>query len=295
MPTPHLGGETVGHITFITVILAGFVYAMAAAGAQAGDAGDGLRYAAPTALALPFVVICAFGLWTDSAPRPHLPVRLSVTCFGFALVMLGVSFAHRADQRSAFLDAKARSIVELQNRLEQLRRPGTRVAFWDDPFESSLGEPSFHFTGNYEYGGDRFDSWLLESYPDYTLIRLPEVVEAARNLDPAERAAFERRKQAPRGSSAGRLGILWRRVFPHPYPSRKDEVFVGEKSGARVSAIALPSSELEGGLEGITPPLFWRLVETRMGTPTVWTEEIAGTNWVLASIAQSPGVKSLTP
>jgi hypothetical protein len=201
--------------------------------------------------------------------------------------MIALAVSVHVDRRREFIENHKVKIPKTRERLEELRQPGTRIAFWDGSPGNLLGEVSFHVWGNYMYANDYFDQLLIRKYPHYTFFRLREVRRLIREKieEQGMLGLMKKREPRERGSSFGWLGRSWRKVFPHPYPDRTNEIVAGEKSGVRVSVIAFPEDEALHELGGVTQSELLSFIQERFGTPRVWKESIGGVGWLLISVS----------
>jgi hypothetical protein len=268
----------------LSLMILSFFYTMACASPGSGDPGMLLSNVGPNALALPFLILYCYRLSRRLSSANYNSALVQGALVVAAIVIVVFAVSSYVSRRQAVISSHLAARSETRNRLEILRQPGTRIAFWDGSPGDFIGEESFHFWGNYSYGNDYFDQLLLQKYPHYTFLRLREVPEILE-----ENAQGARREIKPRGSSFGWPGVLWRQVFPYPFPNRTNEIVAGEMSGVRVSVIAFPEDEAP---EGGTESEILSLIHARFGNAKLWKESIAGVNWIIISVSSSPSGSS---
>lgn len=274
----------IGGGVFVLLMIAALVYTFGTSG-PGFEPGIHLRNSAPAALAFPFLLLLCNRLLSRKIGRDITESAIAqVILVTTAIVIVAVPFVLYLRTRQEFITTRTQTVTQTIKRLDELRTPETRIAFWDDSATGLLGEVDFHFAGNYEYGADYFDQTLLREYPNFTFFRLsqlPRLIEESTHGKPEPREP---------GASFGRLGVIWRTLFPSSVVTRTDELVAGENSGVKVSLIASPASEFYDRIEGISEDQVFALINQRFGKARKWKESIAGIEWVLIEVSNTPSV-----
>ncbi len=270
---------------FLAVLGLGFAYTAAASATIMPDAEPGvrLRNMSPTALIIPFALLfCARWL----RPRVTAAAQLGLTALAIAMLVLGIR-RHTA-ARAEFIQARERRIEATQTRIDQLVEGNRRVAFWTGWDQDYLGPASFHFWGNYRYANHAFDSVLAKYFPKYAYLRLRNI---ARQADPLPVSRSR--------SRYGRLGEMYWSfqgwlLRDRPGYRELDEAISGQSEHVPISAVVVPTRELAEipslGVAGLTA-----LVKAAYGEPRVWTENVAGIEWLILDVPSNQPIVSAHP
>ena len=250
-PAPRLW---IPEAILVGLMALGFLYAVSASAevslpdTDPGMSADGpepgvhFRNVAPTAAALPLLVLFAFEHATPERRRREGALARAIALFAFAT--LAVTVVGHGRRRAVFIATRQEAIRETRAALEHRASPPERLAFWTGPSTDLLGEASFHFWGNYRYAEDAFDRELLDAFPGLTFFRGLREMRIG-HIGPERVGA--RRESPPRSERGGgplrRLHEWMKRRFPPPV--KTEEFFAGERYGVTVAEIAIPSAEAE--------------------------------------------------
>jgi hypothetical protein len=237
----------------------------------------------PTALIIPFAVLyCA--RWF----RSRMPAGMRLGLAAIAIGMVGLGIWRHTTARAEFIRIREQRIEATRARIDQLVEGNRRVAFWTGWDQDYLGPASFHFWGNYRYANHAFDRVLAEYFPKYAFLRLRNI---ERQADPLPASASR--------SRYGRLGDLywgfqeWL-LRDRPGYRELDEAISGQSEQVPISAIVLPTRELaeipSRGVAGLTA-----LAKAEYGEPRVWTEDVAGIEWLFIALPANDTIVSAHP
>jgi hypothetical protein len=215
--------------------------------------------------------------------RPSLVSPVLVTIAALAVIWTFVDYArYRSD---VFGEMR----VELATRTEALEDlPGDdRVAIWG--WGTGMGEPTFHFWGNYFYAYDRFDSELLAANPDFTFVRLHfgDLLDRGQQAGLSSSSVAELREMLdPREFSGNPIIQLFQRWEARfPMPDRTTEIFAGENDDEEVTTVVLIGDDLS--VSGIDPVgTLSSLLPSRYGATEVSVIEVGGETWTVFSVGR---------
>jgi hypothetical protein len=133
---------------FLSLMLLSFVYTMAASARGGGNPGMLLKNVYPSALVFPFLILYCYRLFSLNGPSMNINgPGIQASLFVAGLVMSALAVSVHVDLRREFIEFHKLKIPKTRERLEELRQPGTRIAFWDGTPGDLLGDVSFHFLG----------------------------------------------------------------------------------------------------------------------------------------------------
>lgn len=279
--TPADGFDFMAGGMLLGILVLGFVYTTAASAAIMPDAEPGvrLRNISPSALFIPLAVAyCA--RWTrihgSAGGLQAWGAQAGLAVVAMAILALGIT--RHLTWRAKFIQDRMQRIEATRSRIDQLADGPRRVAFWTGWDQDYLGPASFHFWGNYRYGNHAFDQQVVQQFPKYAFIRLRNIRQQTE--PPAPTIA---------NSKYGKLGDLyWNflqglalkdRLAYRRFP----DVITGQAQGIEVATIALPTREMKE-LRWMTVPDLAAYVTDRYGAPRVWTESVAGVEWLFLEL-----------
>jgi hypothetical protein len=205
-----------------------------------------------------------------------------ISAIGISVLILLSSMIGFFELRSNLITRKSEEIESTLDYFSGYSRTGGRIAFWDGSPGDLFGEASFHFWGNYAYGGDTFDNEVLSAYLEYTFFKLRQVKYLGNRLPPYAQADY-----------AEPLSIwsrLKRLVFPQPCIQRNGEIVTGEQQGVPISLVVFPVRQ-DYILQGLPMSSLENLLIDRLGAGTMQEVSIDGEQWYVYSIktpVQSP-------
>jgi len=279
----------VGGILLVFTIT-GQLHISAPIGSPEVDPGMRTRDITPIAMFLPLALLGLRELWRTAgykfnqfSVRPSLVNPVLVT---LAILAVMWTFVDYARYRS---DVFGEMRVDLATRTEALEdlSSGGRVAIWG--WGEGMGEPTFHFWGNYFYAYDRFDSELLAANPDFSFVRLhfAELLAKGQQAGFASSSVAELREMIePREFSSNPLKRAFQRWEDRfPYPDRSTEIIAGENDGPEITAIVLIGDELSVSNIDPVPPLK-SLLQERFGPTEVSIVDVGDEKWTVFSLGQ---------
>jgi hypothetical protein len=263
---------------FLGLMLLGFGYTAAAATTitPGAEAGIRLRNITPTLLAAPFLVLYAERLAANRRGGRATPRSRDLLLVGVAAVVVLWTFTGFLRVRHAFITQHRQRIAITEARLASLAPTG-RIAYWTESSQDYVGEPAFHFWGNYRYANQAYDGLLLQWFPRYTLLRL-------RNMGRTYQEAA-----APASTSSasryGRLGDLYWSIrksltTDRPHYSSFPGLLAGEGATGPITAVAFPQEELNEIGDMSEGELVARL-HRALGVLPPSKEDVAGVPWLL--------------
>jgi hypothetical protein len=216
---------------------------------------------------------------------------MSFWIVSLAFAVMASSTAIHLIRRSAFLEAEVRRSTLVTARLDELRVPGTRIAFWDRASGASFGEATFRLWGNYRwYRQKSYDEETLARFPGYTFFRLREI----RSINTQASSVSSAAEQSSVSLIRSGMRSVWRTIMqcriPGWFPPRdvsgyytseggRRVLFTGEEAGLRVSLVAYPKHDEER--ERVTGTEIVDAVSSRLGPVNVWEETFGDEVWVL--------------
>lgn len=258
-------------------------------GSPPKDPGVRARDITPIAMFLPFALLGLRELWRiggyklgNFSNRPRLVSPVLVTVAALAVIWTFADYARYREDVFSDMRVELAAHTEV---FEDLQGDG-RVAIWAGG--PSMGEPTFHFWGNYFYAYDRFDSELLAANTDFTFIRLHfgDLLDRGREAGLSSPSVAELREMLePRefsGNPVKRFFQRWEAQFP--YPDRTTEIFAGERDGVDVAKVVL-IGEASLSISGIdVVGTLNSLLPSRFGATDVSAIEVGDETWTVFSI-----------
>jgi hypothetical protein len=269
----------------LAVLALGFGYTAAASATIMPDAEPGvrLRNMSPAVLIIPFAILYG-ARWF----RSRIPTAVQLGLAAVAIGMVGVGIGRHVAARTKFIEARQRRIESTRARIDQFVEGDRRVAFWTAWDQDYLGPASFHFWGNYRYANHAFDRVLAEHFPKYAFVRLRNI---ERQADPPPASTSKSRYGWLGDAYWGFQGWLLR---DRPSYRELDEMISGQSERLPIGAIALPTRELAEipslGATGLTT-----LAKDQFGEPRVWTEQVAGIEWLFLDLPSGEPAPSDNP
>jgi hypothetical protein len=205
-----------------------------------------------------------------------------ISAIGISVLILLSSIIGFFQLRSNLITRESGEIESTLDYFNGYNRTAGRIAFWDGSPGDLFGEASFHFWGNYSYGGDTFDNEVLSAYPEYTFFKLRQVKYLGNRLLPYAQADYT--------EPVSIWSRLKRLVFPQPCIQRNSEIVTGEQQGVPISLVVFPVRQ-DYVLQGIPMSSLENLLTDRLGVGTMQEVSIDGAQWHVYSIktpVQSP-------
>lgn len=253
------------------------------------DPGINSRPITPIAMFLPLALLSLRELWRHSEhTRSWFSVQpglVNLLVIPVAVLAITWTFVDYVRFRSDVFGNMRVDLAARTESLDALRGDG-RVAIW--AWGEGMGEPTFHFWGNYFYAYDRFDSEVLAANPNFTFIRLhfAELLETGREAGlTSPSIAALREMIEPRVLSSNPL----KRAFQQwgdrfPYPDRTTELITGENV-EEITAIVLIGDELS--ISGVDPvESLMSLLPDRFGATEYSIIEVGEEKWTVFSIGR---------
>lgn len=294
------GFDVAAGLVFLGVLLPFLLHALASS-AQIlqyySTVGHSLRNASPSALILPFVLLMVVRARGGSRPGSgeRGAVRPGRVLVVLALAVVGASTTTHLLIRDKTIRVRSQEMIATSARLGDLRNKYGSVAFWDGSPSWKMGAVSFHFWGSYRYAKGYFDDELLRAFPGYMWLHLRDIPALARARvvsgqktttvasEPVPAIPAFRR---PYWKAPLRLAYRSFRTFKRArpaFPAQRVECYSGETRAVTPGLFALPAVEASAE---VYSRLGWShtdlrdFLATRYGPLEVWTETIAGCEWV---------------
>jgi hypothetical protein len=175
-------------LTFLLVMLSGFVYTLSAANLNPGmkvmnpaswlgSPGVGFRNVYPSALLLPFMIIHTSVIGRQIIKPAYLNKAALRALIGITSVLLiAVAFGFHVYHRHEFIKSRTAENTAVREVMDSLAVPGTRTAYYDGDCSGIAGEASFFLYGSNRFSRNHYDSRLLDIYPDLSYLRLLDVI-----------------------------------------------------------------------------------------------------------------------
>jgi hypothetical protein len=244
------------------------------------DLGFQLRYAAPGALVIPFLVLFTSRLLDDAEMGgPALARRRGALAGVTAVLVAGYAIGAHAVERHRSVEQMTAASRQHVLDVVQAAKPARegRIALWDGSPGVS-GEVSFHMWGNYRYASETFSAELLRQFPAWTTLRLRDVCKPTAVA--SGRSDGVGRKRTKYGA-AGEW--FWRTLMGRgPYKRRVDDgaLFAGEAASERVALLAFRQAEWEAECPAAPIQKFAELSEPHVGPTDIEERDIFGQRWV---------------
>ena len=237
-----------------------------------GYAGVTVRYT------LPFVGLFSFALvfiFERLGKENRIYRVVDISAIGISLLILLSSMIGFLQLRSNLIARVSEQVKASRDQFNSYNSAGGRIAFWDGSPGYLFGEASFHFWGNYAYGGDTFDNEVLAAFPEYAFFKLRQVRYLGNHLPPYSQADYS--EPLPIWSRLKRL------VFPLACIQRNGEIVTGEQQGVPISLVVFPVRQ-DYEFQGLPLSSLENLLVNRLGGGTLQEVSIDGVQWHIFSI-----------
>ncbi len=162
--------------------------------------------------------------------------RTEFLAAGVSVVIVSLALFAESDIRAQY-NADRKQLQNFWGRaIAEVAGPGKAVAVAE-----MANEASFHFYGNDNYGGDRFDRLLVSIFPDFSYLRRVSQLP----MSPQQGSARDNGRKAPRGETRG----YWDSPFKPPVASQVNELLVPPAAGRRLSGVVVRNRDLPPGCD----------------------------------------------
>lgn len=289
----EVGFDILASLGFFVLVAGAFLYSLVCAAPDMkfyDSVGHSLRNASPSALVVPFAVLCFFRLVVPGIQegwKPAWVLRHGVVLAAVVLAVTSVSWY--LVRRQKLVQERSRIVAETKARFDELRRTSGTIAFWDGSPGWRLGEASFHFWGDYRYTESFFRGELEREFPGMTWLHLRDIRHLYREGRGTRSAPRVRRRSWWRVPlhEALQYWLAFKGRFP-VFPRAQTRLFAGERNGFMPDLLAFPEREAREEVYdriGLSRSELHAWLEGRMGPLDLWTERIADTEWVFLARA----------
>lgn len=300
---------------FLLSLMSGFIYTFStAANRLEVFPGHTMRNVTPCifffAFSLPFLFRLSRAMGLGGPARFEYGRVGTGTLAGCAFFMLAQGTFSHLQARQAMIRQMREENAAVQGWFDSKFAPRDRIAYFHEPGLSSFGKSSFYFWGNYAFGNNYFDKELLTEFPRYTYFfikDIPWLVKKQKGWEAPAAWGYSNWRKSDSLRLPWRIYSKWLKKFPPPYGDRvseivrgfqgaraTDELVMGENSGIKVAAIAVPNHERHKRLYGfVSLDEFFSLLESRFGPTKRLMPKINGRDWMVILFPKNASPETL--